>query len=89
MDAFDFGQGTKLLSVVCSSPKPSRTSDRMLGQERQNETRDLVVLLVEREMAGVEQMDYGVRQIAPESLSSSGDERGIVPPQTTRVGGLY
>src|SRR4029077_8937732 len=39
-------------------------SDRMFGQERKNETRDLVVLLVQGEMAGVEQVDFRIRKIA-------------------------
>ena len=37
-----------------------------LAKERKNKTSDLVVLLVQREMAGVEQVDFRVRQIAPE-----------------------
>ena len=31
----------------------------MSGQERKNKTRDLVVLLVQSEMAGVKQVDFG------------------------------
>jgi hypothetical protein len=49
----------------------------MFGQERKNETRDLVVLLIQGEMAGVEQVDFGVRQIAPEGLPTS---FGASPP---------
>jgi len=52
----------------------------MFGQERKNETRDLVVLLVQGEVAGVEQVDFGVRKIALERLRTGSDERGIVPP---------
>lgn len=48
----------------------------MFGQECENQSRDLVVLLVEREMAGIEQMDFGVRQIALVGLASGRDERG-------------
>jgi hypothetical protein len=55
-------------------------SDRMFGQERKNETRDFVVLLVQGEMAGVEQVDFGIRKIALERLRTGSDERGIVPP---------
>jgi hypothetical protein len=51
----------------------------MFGQERKNETRDLVVLLVQGEMASVEQVDFGIRKIALERLRTGGDERGIVP----------
>src|SRR5271163_4488279 len=58
---------------------PNR-SDGMFGQERKNETRDLVVLLVQGEMAGVEQVDFGVRKIALEGLPTRSDERGVVPP---------
>jgi hypothetical protein len=35
----------------------------MFGQECKNKAGDLVVLLVQGEMAGVEQVDFGVRQI--------------------------
>ena len=52
----------------------------MFGQERKNETRDFVVLLVQGEMAGVEQVDFGIRKIALERLRTGSDERGIVPP---------
>ncbi len=61
----------------------------MFGQERKNKTRDLVVLLVQGEMAGVEQMDFGVRQIALERLAAPGAmNEGSFRPQTTKVGGL-
>jgi len=60
----------------------------MFGQERKNETRDVVVLFVKSEMAGIEQVDFGVRQITFKRLSPGSDERGIVPSQTTKVGGL-
>ena len=46
----------------------------MFGQERKNETRDLVVLLVQGEVAGVEQVDFGVRKIALERLRTGSDE---------------
>jgi len=49
----------------------------MFGQERKNETRDLVVLLVQGEVAGVEQVDLGVRKIALERLRTGSDERGV------------
>src|SRR5580704_4357865 len=55
-------------------------SNGMSGQERKNKTRDLVVLLVQGEMASVEEMDLGVRQIALERLAAWTDERRIVPP---------
>ncbi len=60
----------------------------MFGQERKNKTRDLVVLLVQGEMAGVEQMDFGIRQIALERLRAGSDERGIVPPPDHQNRGL-
>ena len=50
------------------------------GQERKNKTRDLVVLLVQGEMAGVEEMDLGVRQVALERFAAWTNERRIVPP---------
>jgi hypothetical protein len=52
----------------------------MFGQERKNETRDVVILLVQGEMAGVEQVDLAIRQVALERLRTGSDERGIVPP---------
>src|SRR5690349_19637106 len=55
-------------------------SDGMFGQERKNKTCDLVVLLIQGEMAGVEQVDFGVRKIAPEGLPTGSDKRGIVSP---------
>jgi hypothetical protein len=36
----------------------------MFGQERENKTRNVVVLLVQGEMAGVEQVDFAPRPIA-------------------------
>ena len=57
----------------------SAASVAVLSQEFENETRDFVVLLVQSEMAGVEQMDLSIRQIASERLSPCRDERGIVP----------
>ncbi len=60
----------------------------MFGQERKNETRNLVVLFVHGEMAGVEQVDFAIRHIALERLSTGGDERGSFRPQTTETGGL-
>ena len=60
----------------------------MLGKERKNKTRDLVVLLVQGEMAGIEQVDFGVRKIALERLRTGSDERGMFRPPATRTGGL-
>ena len=60
----------------------------MLGKERKNKTRDLVVLLVQGEMASVEQVDFGIRQIALERLRTGSDERGIVPPPDHQNRGL-
>src|SRR5271156_1125700 len=48
-------------------------SDGMFGQERENKTRDVVVLLVQGEMAGIKQVDFAVRQIALESLRTGCD----------------
>jgi hypothetical protein len=53
----------------------------MSGQEFENKSRDVVVLLVQGKMAGVEQVDFGTRQIALERLRTGSDERGIVPPR--------
>ena len=60
----------------------------MFGQERKNKARDLVVLLVQGEMASVEQVDLGVRQIALERLPPGAMNEGSFRPQTTKVGGL-
>jgi hypothetical protein len=43
----------------------------MFGQERKNETCDLAVLLVQGEMASVEPVDFGIRQIALERFALS------------------
>jgi hypothetical protein len=51
----------------------------MFGQKRKNKTRDVVVFLVQRKMAGVEQVDLGIRQVALERLRAGSDERRIVP----------
>jgi len=39
----------------------------MSGQEFKDKSRDVVVLLVQGKMAGVEQVDFGIRQIASPS----------------------
>ena len=52
----------------------------VFGQERENESRDLVVLLIQSEMASVEQMDFGVRQIALESLCPRSNRRDALAP---------
>jgi hypothetical protein len=52
----------------------------MFGQELKNEIRDLIVLLVQGEMAGIEQVDFGSRNIAVERLRAGSDERKIIPP---------
>jgi hypothetical protein len=54
-------------------------SVRVSGQESENEPRNLVILLIQSEMAGIEQMDLGIWQIALESLCPRSNERGIVP----------
>ena len=43
-------------------------SDRMFGQERENKTRDVVVLL-QGGMPAIEQVDFGIRQIVLERAS--------------------
>jgi hypothetical protein len=65
-------------------------TDGLLSQERKNETRDLVVLLVEGEMSGDEQVDFGIRQIAIERLSPRRNERGIItsPDHQSRSGAI-
>ena len=68
--------------------KLNNQPNRMFGQERKNETRDFIVLLVQGEMASVEQVDFGIRNLALERLRTGSDERGIVPTQTTKIGGL-
>src|ERR1700730_13644488 len=54
-------------------------SVRVSGQEGENEPCSLVVLLIQSEMASIEQMDLGIWQIALESLCPRSNERGIVP----------
>jgi hypothetical protein len=61
----------------------------MFSQERKNETRDLVVLLVQGEVAGVEQVDFGVRKIALDASAPGAMNEGSFRPQTTRTGGLW
>ena len=39
-------------------------------------------------MAGVEQVDCGIRQIAPERLHTGAMNEGSFRPQTTKIGGL-
>jgi hypothetical protein len=46
----------------------------MFGQECKHETRDLVVFFIQGEMASVEQMDFGTRQISLERFATSSDE---------------
>ena len=60
-------------------------SDGMF-EERENKTRDVVVLLVQGKMAGVEQVDFG--QIALERLRTGAMNEGSFGPQTTKIGGL-
>jgi hypothetical protein len=52
----------------------------VFGQELENETRDLIVFLVQGEMTGIEAMYFGVGQIALVRLRAGSDERGIVAP---------
>jgi len=44
----------------------------MFGQERENKTRDVVVLL-QGGMPAIEQVDFGIRQIALERLRTGSD----------------
>ena len=39
-------------------------------------------------MAGVEQVDFGIRQIALERLRTGAMNEGSFGPQTTKIGGL-
>ena len=55
-------------------------------EERENKTRDVVVLLVQGKMAGVERVDFGIRQIALERLRSGAMNEGSFGPQTTKIG---
>src|SRR5260370_29852166 len=71
-----------------SNSEGTDRSDGMFGQERENKTRDVVVLLVQGKMAGVEQVDFGIRQTALERLRTGSDERGIVPPPDHQNRGL-
>src|ERR1700722_15493577 len=63
-----------------ATPFRSTLSDGMFGQECEYKARDFVVFLIQGEMAGVELMDFGIRQVALERRAAGRDERGIVPP---------
>ena len=66
--------------MCCSeSGRTLRILEGVFDQERGHQTCDLIVLLVEREMAGLEQMYFSIRQIALVRLCPRGDKRGIVP----------
>jgi hypothetical protein len=49
-------------------------------------TGDLVVLFAQGEMADIEQVNFGMRQIALERLCTGCDERGIFPPPNHQSG---
>src|SRR5215813_4516893 len=53
---------------------------RMSGQEVDHESCDLVDLLIQCEVAGVNQMNLGVRQVTLVSLRARRDEGGIITP---------
>ena len=60
----------------------------MFGQERENETRDVVVLLVQGEMAGIDRwISLSGRSRSNASAPAPMNE-GSFRPQTTKVGGL-
>ena len=50
----------------------------MPGQEVEHETSDLIDLLIECEVAGVNQMNLGIRQVPLVSFRARGDEGGII-----------
>ena len=58
------------------------------GQEPENEPCNLVILLVQSEMASIEQMDLGIWQIALESLCPRTNERRIIPSPDHQSGRL-
>src|SRR5215510_11182015 len=51
-----------------------------LGQEIDDGCPNLTGVGLQREMAGVEQMDLGMRGVAPKRLGASRQEERIVPP---------
>jgi hypothetical protein len=51
----------------------------MFGQERENKTRDVVVLLVQGKMGGVEQVDFGIRQSVKSHCRTGADTATSLP----------
>jgi hypothetical protein len=60
----------------------------MFGQECKNKACDFVVLLVQGEMAGVEQMDSLSGRSRLNASAPGAMNEGSFRPQTTKVGGL-
>src|SRR6188768_1017947 len=60
------------------APRRVRCSASLLVQESEHQRGDLVVLLIPREMAGLEQMYLGGRHVTLVRLAAWADERGIV-----------
>jgi hypothetical protein len=57
-------------------------SARLLRHKVQYQARDFIGLLVEREMAGVEQVDFGARQVPPERFGARRGKGGVVRAPT-------
>lgn len=58
----------------------------LVGEEVANDHRDFRSTALEREMTGVEQVDFGVRVVASEGLPA-GRKKGSFLPHTARSGG--
>src|SRR5579871_247256 len=84
--------GVRFQLVVTAAPTlPMRhveQSDGIFGEERENKTRDVVALLVQGKMAGVEQVDCGIRQIELERLRTGATNEGSFRPPDHQNRGL-
>ena len=72
----------------CSGCAVSRGC-RSQGEEVADRRRDLGGMGLQREMAGVEEADLRVRDVALERFGAGRQEERIVLPQTARKGGLW
>jgi hypothetical protein len=74
--------GANELEGVCN--QPISQAESWPEPER---TRDVVVLFRQSEMAGIEQVDFAIRQSRLNAPAGAMNE-GSFDPQTTKVGGL-
>ena len=60
----------------------------MFCQKRENKARDLVILFIQGEVFGINQVDFGIRKIRSKASAPAEMNEGSFRPQTTKVGGL-